>query len=126
MHIMYPVWDTISRCLRTHEAIQHPLPPCLLELNLQLVAFDRVDRAVAELAVEHALTDAEVVAALVAEADGGGFHVDRGAGVGVGSAPHPPIACAMGPSLSLRGRGAGAKAALEAGAAALGPGDVRE
>src|SRR4030095_8579404 len=39
------------------EAVQHPLSACLFKLDLQLVAFDRLDRAIAELAVEHALTD---------------------------------------------------------------------
>src|SRR5258705_12862516 len=42
----------------------------MLEVDFELVALDRRDRAIAELAVEHALTEREVVTALVAEADG--------------------------------------------------------
>ena len=37
------------------EAIQHPLPPRMLELDFQFVAFDDGDGAVAEFAVEDAL-----------------------------------------------------------------------
>lgn len=42
----------------------------MLELDLELVAFLGDDLSVAELAVEHALAEREVGAALVAEADG--------------------------------------------------------
>ena len=47
----------------------------MLEIDLELVAFDRGDGAVAELAVEHALAERQVGAALVAEATrrGAGF-----------------------------------------------------
>ena len=42
----------------------------MFELDLELVAFLRDDLAVAELAVEHALAELQVGAALVAEGDG--------------------------------------------------------
>ena len=51
---------------RTDEAIQHLLQPPMLEVDLELVAFLRDDLAVAELAVEHALAQLQVSAALVA------------------------------------------------------------
>src|SRR5688572_20248959 len=74
------------------EAIQYLLPAGVLEVDLQLVALDRRDRAVAELLVEDSLAQRQVIAALVAEADGGSFHFDRGAGVGVVElAPHPAL-----------------------------------
>src|SRR6476469_6503428 len=50
-----------------HKAIQHLLQPRMLELDLELVAFLRDDLPVAELAVEHALAEGEVGAALVTE-----------------------------------------------------------
>ena len=55
---------------RTDKTIQHLLQPRMLELDLELVAFLRDDLAVAELAVEHALAELQVGAALVAEGDG--------------------------------------------------------
>ena len=61
----------------------------MLEIDLELVAFDRGDGAVAEFAVEDALALAQVVAAFVAEADGGGARFGRGAVVEAGSRPHP-------------------------------------
>ena len=77
----------------------------MLEVDLELVAFLGDDLSVAELAVEDALAEGEVGAALVAEGDGRGSGFDRGACVGVAT-PHPPTAKAAGPSLSLKGRGA--------------------
>src|SRR6185503_4814183 len=96
----------------------HLLPPGMLEVDFELVALDRCDGAVAELAVEHALAERQVVAALVAEADGGSLHFQGWAGVPA----RPPL-----PALSPR-RGRGAKpagCALPAGAAA-GSRDVGE
>src|SRR5579884_3670651 len=58
------------------EAVEHFLPARMLEIHLQLVAFDRSDGAVAELAVEHALAEREVGASLVAEAHCGGARFD--------------------------------------------------
>ena len=78
----------------------------MLELDLELVAFDRCDRAVAELAVEDAHAQREVVAAFVAEADGAGAGFGGGSSVSIVISPHPPTAIAAGPSLSLKGRGA--------------------
>ena len=49
------------------KAVQNLLAPRMLEIDLELVAFDRGDGAVAELAVEHALAERQVVAALVAK-----------------------------------------------------------
>ena len=49
------------------EAVEHLLAARVLEVDFELVALDRGDRAVAELAVEHALAEREIVAALVAE-----------------------------------------------------------
>ena len=63
-----------------NEAVQHPLPARMLEVDLELVALDRRDGAVAELAVEDALAERQVVAALVAEADGRSLGFDRCAG----------------------------------------------
>ena len=60
----------LGRSRRTHKAIQHLLQPRMLEEDLELVAFLRDDLAVAELAVEHALAELKVGAALVAEGDG--------------------------------------------------------
>src|SRR5689334_4271992 len=48
----------------------------MFEVDLELVAFDDGDRAVAELAVEHALAEREIGAALVAEADRRGSRFD--------------------------------------------------
>src|SRR4051812_39027137 len=56
--------------LGADETVQHLLAAGMLEVDLELVTFDGGDRPVAELAVEHALAEREVVAALVAEADG--------------------------------------------------------
>ena len=50
------------------EAVENLLSARVLEVNFELVALDCGDRAVAEFAVEHALTDAGVVASLIAEA----------------------------------------------------------
>src|SRR5215210_883304 len=52
------------------EAVEHLLAARMLEVDFELVALDGGDGAVAELAVEHALSEAQIVAALVAEADG--------------------------------------------------------
>src|SRR4051794_20030778 len=62
------------------EAVQHPLAPRMLELDLELVAFDLGDGAVAELGVEDALAERDVAAAGVAEAYRRGFdlHDPRG------------------------------------------------
>ena len=53
----YP--PTLGPSGRFDEAVQHLLRPGLLELDVELVAVDRDDAAVAELLVEHALADAE-------------------------------------------------------------------
>jgi hypothetical protein len=76
---------------RVDEAVEHLLAAGLLELDLQLVAFDRGDGAVAELAVEHALAEREVVAALVAEADGGGALSTIGCGSALKLPPLPEL-----------------------------------
>ena len=55
----------------------------MLEVDFQLVALDGGDGAVAELGVEDALAEAEVVAALVAEGDGAGLGLDRGTRISV-------------------------------------------
>ena len=44
----------------------------MFEVDLELVAFDLGDFAVAELGVEHALAEGNVAAAGIAEADGAG------------------------------------------------------
>ena len=49
-----------NRQLRADEAVEHLLAAGVLEVDLELVAFDRGDGAVAELAVEHALAEREV------------------------------------------------------------------
>ena len=54
--------------LDTDKRVEHPFPPCFLELDLQLITLDPRDFAVAEFAVEDALAGAEVVAALIAKA----------------------------------------------------------
>ena len=59
------------------------LRPACLELDFELVALDDGDGAVAELAVEHALAERQVGAALVAEADGGGPRFDHALRLGV-------------------------------------------
>ena len=43
----------------------------MFEIDFELIAFDRSDGAVAELAVKHALPEGEIGAPLVTEADGG-------------------------------------------------------
>ena len=65
----------------------------MFEVDLELVAFDCGDGAVAELAVEDALALAQVVAALVAEADRGAAGLGRGAVVeaGAGDGQTPPL-----------------------------------
>ena len=63
----------------------------MLEIDLEFVAFDCGDGAVAEFAVEDALAGGEVVAALVAEADRGAAGLGRGAVVEAGSRPHPAL-----------------------------------
>ena len=97
------------RSARADEAVEHLLAAGVLEVDLELVAFDRGDGAVAELAVEDALAEREVVAALVAEADARD-----------GAAPRSRAA-AGGGSKERAARGA-----LPAGAARIAAGDVGE
>ena len=58
----------------------------MLEVDFQLVAFDGGDGAVAELAVEDALAEGEVVAALVAKADSRGLRFNDSLRLGVEAA----------------------------------------
>src|SRR4028119_978384 len=59
-----------------NEAVEHALAAGLFEVDLQLVAFDLGDGAVAEFAVEDAGAESHVGAAGIAEADRAGarFH----------------------------------------------------
>ena len=59
------------------ERVEDSFPPRFFELDFELVAFDGVDDAVAEFAVEDALADIEVVAGLVGEGDGGRVRLAR-------------------------------------------------
>src|SRR5438128_3459402 len=63
-----------------HEAIQHPLPPRMLEVDLELIAFDLRHNSVAELGVEDALAHCHVASPRIAQAHRGGsrFHHPRG------------------------------------------------
>ena len=49
-----------------HKAIQHPLAPRLLEVDLELVALNFRHRSVAELGMKHPRPESDVAAALVA------------------------------------------------------------
>ena len=94
----------------------------MFELDFELVAFDRGDGAVAELAVEDAHALAQVVAALVAEADGGGAGLGRGAVVEAGAGGEVPRRARLGFARRCSGRTVLGltEAALEAGASGRG------
>jgi len=55
----------------------------MFEIDFELVALDRGDGAVAKLSVEHALAKRQVVAALVAERNGGRAGFDHALRLGV-------------------------------------------
>src|SRR4051794_40742189 len=78
----------------------------MLEIDLQLVALDLGDVAIAEFGVKHALPERDVAAAGIAEADRARLDVDHWLGVAV--------------------ERAGERRALPAGAAAGAAGDVGE
>src|SRR5687768_8327681 len=59
-----------------HEAVEHLLPPGLLEINGELVALDRIDLAVAEFQVEDAFADPVGGAAAVVGGAGDEFALD--------------------------------------------------
>src|SRR4051812_3794503 len=61
----------------TDETVEHLFAAGVLEVDLELVAFDCRDRAVAELAVEDALAEGEVRSTLIAEADRGCSRFDH-------------------------------------------------
>src|SRR5690349_7341700 len=88
---------------RADEAVEDLLAAAVLEVDFELVTLDRRDGAVAELAVEHALAEGEVGAALVAEADGRGSCF-QGWLVGPQACPLPARAGAR-VALSPPGRG---------------------
>src|SRR5438270_5936828 len=97
----------------------------MLEIDFELVAFDCRNSAVAELAVEHALTEREIGAAGVAEAHGGGSYFQRWL-TDPPACPYPARAGArVALSRCFAGRGAHAYGALPAGTAS-GAGDVGE
>src|SRR3954469_22417478 len=62
---------------KRHEAVEDALAAAMLKIDLQLVAFDLRDDAVAELGVEDALSDGHVGAARIAEADRARLDVDH-------------------------------------------------
>src|SRR5689334_4595646 len=73
-HAFQLVFDEGLVCRRSaaaDEAVQNLLAPGVLEIDLELVALDGRDRAVAELAMEHALSERQVGAPLIAETHGG-------------------------------------------------------
>ena len=70
-----------------HEAVQNLLPPGLLELNSELVAFDRDNLAVSELQVKDALAGNEA-GRLV----GNGFHDKLTLDRARSAASSPPLA----------------------------------
>src|SRR5204862_3121020 len=94
------------RLFHAHEAIQHPLAPRLLEIDLQFVALDLGHPAVAELRVEDPLAECDVAPPRIPEADRAGLDLQ-----------HP-----RGRALE-RSAGGGA---LPAGAAAVASRDVGE
>lgn len=69
-----------SYLAQCHKTIHHPLPTRLLKINLELVTLDLGDFAVAELLMEDAHADRQVVAALVTEADRGRAAFDDAGG----------------------------------------------
>src|SRR4051812_28053272 len=70
------------RSAQCDEAVHHPLAARCLEIDLQLVALDLGDLAIAELLVEYALADRKVAAPLVADADRGRAGFDDAGGRG--------------------------------------------
>ena len=72
--------------VRADETIEHPLAAGVLEVDLQLVAFDSGDGAIAELGMEHPLAKRQVVTALVAQAHRRGLRFNDSLGLGVEAA----------------------------------------
>src|SRR5688572_12837963 len=66
--------DLSSR--QADEAVEHALAAGFLEIDLELVALDLGDLAIAELGVEDALADGDVGAAGIAEADRAGARLE--------------------------------------------------
>src|SRR5262245_34482926 len=58
-----PLRGRIAQLLPLDEAVEHPLFTGFLEVDRQLVTFDRSDASVAELLVEDAFTEREAGAA---------------------------------------------------------------
>src|SRR6185295_5141641 len=74
--LLLPSTDLGAKSPGADETVEYFLAAGMLEVDLELVAFDRRDGAVAELAVKHPLAERQIVAALVAEADGRGAGLD--------------------------------------------------